>query len=178
MAAKLKVYRTPIGFHDAFVAAPSQKAALAAWGADANLFARGVAEVVTDAALTKEALADPGKVIRKPRGTAAEHLAALPADTPKPKKAAATAKPSKRAPAPKPKPRPSRADLDAAEAALAEAEVAHHAALRELDAEAADLARRRRAVEAEQKRVQDRLEREQRAAERKYRAALDAWRAD
>lgn len=29
---KLKVYRTPIGFHDAYVAAPSQKAALKAWG--------------------------------------------------------------------------------------------------------------------------------------------------
>ena len=26
-ATKLKVYRTPIGFHDAYVAAPSQKAA-------------------------------------------------------------------------------------------------------------------------------------------------------
>jgi hypothetical protein len=25
--AKLKVFRTPIGFHDAYVAAPSQKAA-------------------------------------------------------------------------------------------------------------------------------------------------------
>jgi hypothetical protein len=29
--AKLKVFRTPIGFHDAYVAAPSKKAALAAW---------------------------------------------------------------------------------------------------------------------------------------------------
>ena len=33
---KLKVYRTPIGFHDAYVAAPSQKAALDAWGSDAK----------------------------------------------------------------------------------------------------------------------------------------------
>ena len=49
MARALKVYRTPIGFHDAYVAAPSQKAALAAWGADANLFARGSAEQVTEA---------------------------------------------------------------------------------------------------------------------------------
>jgi hypothetical protein len=32
-AAKLKVFRTPIGFHDAYVAAPSQKAALEAWEA-------------------------------------------------------------------------------------------------------------------------------------------------
>lgn len=33
---KLKVYRTPIGFHDAYVAAPSQKAALEAWGVETN----------------------------------------------------------------------------------------------------------------------------------------------
>ncbi len=36
MARKLKVFRTPAGFHDAYVAAPSRKAALAAWGADAT----------------------------------------------------------------------------------------------------------------------------------------------
>src|SRR3546814_12633677 len=71
-----------IGFHDAYVAAPSQKAALEAWGADANLFARGVAEVVTDPALTAEPLAHPGTVIKRPRGSMAEHLAALPAERP------------------------------------------------------------------------------------------------
>ena len=76
-ARKLKVYRTPIGFHDAYVAAPSQKAALKAWGSDANLFARGVAEQVTDPALMKEALAKPGTIIRTLRGTAKEQLAAL-----------------------------------------------------------------------------------------------------
>jgi predicted nucleic acid-binding Zn-ribbon protein len=45
---KLKVFRTPIGFHDAYVAAPSQKAALEAWGADSNIFAQGIAEQVTE----------------------------------------------------------------------------------------------------------------------------------
>lgn len=79
---KLKVYRTPIGFHDAYVAATSQKAALKAWGSDADLFARGIAEVVTDEALTREPLAKPGIVIRKPRGTSAEFVAALPKDRP------------------------------------------------------------------------------------------------
>ena len=58
------------------VAAPSQKAALQAWGSDADLFARGIADVVTDEALTAEPLASPGKVIRKLRGTADEQLAA------------------------------------------------------------------------------------------------------
>lgn len=84
-AAKLKVYRTPIGFHDAYVAAPSQKAALQAWGSDADLFARGVAEQVADPALMEEPLAHPGKVIRRLRGSAEEQLAALPAESPAPK---------------------------------------------------------------------------------------------
>jgi hypothetical protein len=83
MARKLKVYRTPIGFHDAYVAAPNQKAALKAWGADADLFARGVAEAVTDDAMMKEPLAKPGEVIRRPRGTDAEHMAALPKSQPR-----------------------------------------------------------------------------------------------
>ena len=74
---KLKVYATPIGFHDALVAAPSQKAALEAWGADTNLFSQGSAQVVTDRELIRRALSKPGKVVRVPRGTIREHLAAL-----------------------------------------------------------------------------------------------------
>ena len=81
---KLKVYRTPIGFHDAYVAAPSQKAALLAWGSDADLFARGIAELVTDEELIAAPLASPGKVIRKLRGTTDEQLeAAKMPDRPK-----------------------------------------------------------------------------------------------
>jgi hypothetical protein len=79
---KLKVYRTPIGFHDAFVAAPSQKAALEAWGADTNLFGRGIAEQVTDAKLTRVPLENPGQVVKVLRGTPAEQLAALEAQEP------------------------------------------------------------------------------------------------
>lgn len=74
---KLKVFRTPIGFHDAYVAAPSQKAALEAWGSDSDLFARVSAEQVTDPALTKAPLEAPGEVVTVPRGTKKEHLAAL-----------------------------------------------------------------------------------------------------
>lgn len=134
---KLKVYRTPIGFHDAYVAAPSQKAALAAWGSDANLFARGVAEQVTDPALMKEPLAQPGKVIRKLRGTAEEQLAALPKST---------RGPGKMKPA-RPKKPPSRAALEAAETALAEAEQRQRAEISALQAREAALARERRALE-------------------------------
>ncbi|RZM24604.1 MAG: hypothetical protein EOP67_46290 [Sphingomonas sp.] len=77
-AGKLKVYRTAAGFHDAYVAAPSQKAALAAWGSEHDLFARGIAELVTDADLAAEPLASPGVVIKRSRGTTAEQIAALP----------------------------------------------------------------------------------------------------
>lgn len=134
---KLKVYRTPIGFHDAYVAAPTQKAALAAWGSDANLFARGVAEQVTDPALMKEPLAQPGKVIRKLRGTAEEQLAALPKSA---------RGPGKMKPA-RPKKPPSRAALEAAETALAEAEQRQRAEISALQAREAALARERRALE-------------------------------
>lgn len=71
------MFRTPSGFHDAYVAAPSQKAALEAWGSATNLFAAGAAELVTDSKLTKEPLARPGEVIRKLRGSADEQLRAL-----------------------------------------------------------------------------------------------------
>ena len=75
MAPRLKLFRTPIGFHDAYVAAPSQKAALKAWGAEADLFARGIAERVEDPALLTQAAEKPGTVIKRARGTAEEHLA-------------------------------------------------------------------------------------------------------
>ncbi|MCP6280780.1 hypothetical protein NL459_29585, partial [Klebsiella pneumoniae] len=69
--AKLKVFRTAIGFHDAYVAVPTKKAALAAWGATKNLFQRGDAEEVTNPKLTAVPLARPGEVIKVIRGTAA-----------------------------------------------------------------------------------------------------------
>ena len=84
---KLKVYRTPIGFHDAYAAAPSQKAALEACGADVDLFARGVAEAVDDEALTQGARERPGTVVRGTRGSKAEHMAALSEDKPARRKA-------------------------------------------------------------------------------------------
>src|SRR5512134_1674619 len=113
---KLKVFRTPIGFHDAYVAVPSQKAALEAWGADGNLFAQGIAEQVTDPTLMEEPLANPGKVIRRVRGSADEHFAALDRAARKPK-AKPKAEAAEEVPKPKarPKPRPSRDELDAAE---------------------------------------------------------------
>lgn len=183
MPRQLKVYRTPIGFHDAYVAAPSQKAALAAWGSDADLFARGVAEVVTDAALTKEPLAHPGQVVRRLRGSADDHFAALPAKKPKVRKAGeeseaapVRAKLDKPRAAPKPRPRPSRARLDAAEARLDSADRRHRAELNELRDREAALARERRETERRQAGETDKLARARAREKEKYDRALARWR--
>lgn len=172
MARTLKVFRTPIGFHDAYVAAPSQKAALQAWGTDTDLFARGVAEQVTDAALMEEPLAHPGDVIRKTRGTVDDHLAALPA-TPKRKPTdAPPAKPRRR----KPKPRPSRSKLDQAEQAIEEAERRYDAARHDLAAREAALRKERQALDSDRDRERERLETARADQEQRYREAMAAWR--
>lgn len=181
MARALKVFRTPIGFHDAYVAAASQKAALTAWGSDANLFARGVAELVTDPELVAEPLAHPGKVIKRLRGTAAEHFGALPkragprpvSETAPPTRSATkTAKPKT------PKARPSRAKLSAAEQRLVDAEQRQRAEL-------SGIAKREAALQAERKRLEHKMAAENRklaaqvrAATIKYDAALEKWRME
>ena len=171
----LKVYRTPIGFHDSYVAAPSQAAALRAWGTDTNLFARGVAEVVTDAGLSAAPLAAPGEVIKVARGTAAEHIAALPkARVKEPKtQPAASAKPKA---ASKPKPRPKRDDLDAAEAALADLDEAQRAERRELERRETELRRERAALDKAQDAARAKLETARDRADRAYCDALERWR--
>ncbi|WEK46673.1 MAG: hypothetical protein P0Y56_16965 [Candidatus Andeanibacterium colombiense] len=171
--AKLKVFRTPIGFHDAYVAAPSRKAALSAWGSDADLFARGVAEEVIEPELTAEPLADPGKVIRRSRGTAAEQIAALPKA--KPRRAAKLVPSEPKAPRRRPVPKPDRGALDQAEAALRRAEAQHAAELRKLADELAALQRRRREIEAGHIRETERLKRELDGARGAYERALRGW---
>lgn len=188
---KLKVYRTPIGFHDAYVAAPSQKAALEAWGSDANLFARGLAEIVTDDALTREPLEQPGKIVKRLRGSEEEHLAALPVDRPKPKQAKTTSESSSRAPGraasrkaspakpkPKPRPRPSREALEAAERdleALEKRQKEEDQALRDREQE---LQRERRALEHAKE--HDRIAAEEKVEQerRMHSEALDRWIVD
>lgn len=172
----LKVFRTPIGFHDAYVAAPSQKAALAAWGSSADLFARGVAERVTNEALMREPLASPGKIVRRLREGDADALAE--GDTPKRKKPAGKTKakpPAKRRP--DPGPRPSRADLASAEEALDQLRS-------QQEHEEADLRDREKAIERERRDLDRSHQRDLAAAEatveqarRDHSAALDRWLA-
>lgn len=182
MARKLKVFRTPIGFHDAYVAAPSRKAALEAWGADVDLFARGAAEEVSDPDLMGDALSRPGEVIRKIRGTMEEHLAALP-DTPK-RRSKTAMTPDQPAPRKrrtqskaKPKPRPSRDELDTAEQAIEEADHRYEAARHDLADREAALRAERQAMEAEHERRRKDLENMRRDQESKYKRAIEAWRA-
>jgi hypothetical protein len=168
---KLKVFRTPIGFHDAYVAAPSRKAALKAWGADGNLFAQGIAEQVTDPALMEEALERPGEIIRKVRGSADEHFAALDRvakrkDRPSPQPSPARTERAKK---------PSRDELDAAEEAIDEAAKRHESEVREIDREIEALERKRRHLLRRQERERDSLTEERDAARLTYERAMRAW---
>lgn len=177
MPRKLKVFRTTTGFHDAYVAAPSQKAALEAWGADANLFARGVAEQVSDPKLTAEPLEKPGEVIKISRGDLSAQLKAL---GPR-KKKAAKAKVEELEPAAKsrkaskPKPPPKRDKVDATEAALKAARQRHSAAERKLEDERDAIERKLDALRAKQGKELAKLERKRDEAREAYREALESW---
>lgn len=164
MARKLKVFRTAAGFHDAYVAAPSRKAALTAWGADADLFARGVAEEVTDPALMEEPLARPGEVVKRSRGSAAEQLAAVE-ERPQAKRRKATP------------PKPDRRALDAAERALEEAAAEYRAREAALAARQAKLDEERRAAAKAWGAERRKLEAAREAAAADHAAAMKAWRA-
>lgn len=177
---KLKVYRTPAGFNDAYVAAPSQKAALEAWGSDRDLFARGIAELVTDPALTAEPLASPGVVVKHSRGTTAEQIKAMPGREPRTTcrgdsdHTEACEQPRKPKPAPKPK--PSSGKLEAAESHLETLSKDYDARMKALADWEAKLARERRELE---KQKSDDIDNAQTVVEherRAYDTAIRQWR--
>ncbi|OYX33078.1 MAG: hypothetical protein B7Y99_07795 [Caulobacterales bacterium 32-69-10] len=149
---KLKTYATRIGFHDAVVAAPNQKAALAAWDVRENLFAQGAAKVTDDAQAVEAATAAPGVVLRRAAGTTGPFTTApgLPkAPEPKPR----AAKPDQQAKAdkpPPPKPKPDRKPLASAEKALAAFD---RQAAQRLQSLERDLKNERRALERERDRL-------------------------
>jgi hypothetical protein len=65
----LKVFRAHLGFYDSIVAAPSQKAAAAAWGSGPSLFQHKTATETKDADAATAALAQPGVVLSRPFGS-------------------------------------------------------------------------------------------------------------
>jgi hypothetical protein len=153
MARKLKVYRARLGFFDSVVEAGSQTAALRAWGTRQNLFANGEAEVATDNVDIAAALAHPQTPLRRPVGSDGPfelEPRGLPKVPAAPKaKAAATKTARASAPAaPKPRP-PDRSKLDAAEQALEALDARHDAEEDDFGREAAALAARRKAAQAD-----------------------------
>ena len=152
-APRLKVYQAELGFYDTVVAAPNQKAALAAWGVRQNLFAQGEARVTEDAAAVAAALEHPQTPLKRPLGSADPFTLepGLPSVPDRPRKAKAKGeaggKTAPRAPA-KPAP-PDRSRLAAAEKALARLEDRHARDEAAFEAEADDLARRRAKARAE-----------------------------
>jgi hypothetical protein len=180
-ATKLKVFRTPIGFHDAYVAAVSQKAALEAWGSDSNLFAQKTAEIVTDPALTAEPLSKPGIVVKRLRGTAEEQLAALGPARPRVRKArtevggraAASKQPVT---AIKSKPRPDRSALGAVEQDLSDLEQRHRSEQTAMRNRETELARQHRELDKMQSEKVGQLEQKRADAEAAYDKAMSRWR--
>jgi hypothetical protein len=176
VAAKLKVFRTAVGFRDAYVAAPSKAAALRAWGTDKDLFARGGAELVTDETLQEEPLSKPGEVIYRTRGSLEEQIAALgtlPNRKSKPQVAEPQDRPAK--PSKKTKPRPSRAKLEAAEQALGELENEREEAEAAMRERERALAAERDTMEARFAQRAERLKAAESKAREAYQAALGKW---
>ncbi|WP_375269015.1 hypothetical protein [Phenylobacterium sp.] len=120
MARRLKVFQTRLGFYDTVVAAPSQAAALRAWGLKQNLFETGEARLTEDEAAAAAAVEHPGLPLRRavgsddPYAVDPQGLPSLPAAPKRPRaKAGAKTRAAKRPPPPA-----DRSRLDAAEAAL------------------------------------------------------------
>lgn len=178
MAKRLKVFRTSIGFEDAYVAAPSRKAALAAWGTDKDLFARGAAEQILDPELSKAALAKPGEIVRVPRGSLSEYLSAA-GEIRKPASAAAAGRAPTRSKAPaKPRkrpPAPSRAELDRARDALARKDRELASAISRVDEQIAELQAHRRDLRTQRDREVEDLQARIKQVEQAYHAALKEW---
>jgi hypothetical protein len=150
---RLKVFQAQFGFYDTVVAAPSQAAALRAWGIHQNLFAGGQARITEDPQAVEAALAHPETPLKRAVGSTepfaleATSLPKVP-DIPKPKPAGKPA--AKAAPVSPPRPPADRTALDAAEARL-----------QKLDED-------RKREEAQLRRRQEDLDRERDAAQAAY----------
>lgn len=188
---KLKVFRAAAGFDNAFVAAPSRKAALEAWGTSKNLFAIGAAEQIDPSEAPDEVFRTPGEVVRRSRGSLADQLkAAGPARSPQRRTSGPTSEKSEteRQTNPgervetkrrtKPKPMPSRAALDRAEAALAAATGQSEQESRAIEEQLKSLEDRKRRAEAAARAKLVRLKSDVSYLSERYSAALEEWAAN
>jgi hypothetical protein len=84
MPRKLKTYVTSVGFFEQAIAAPSMKAALEAWGAQANLFQQGFARETNEPSIVAATMAKPGVILRRAVGSKGPFTenAALPKSLP------------------------------------------------------------------------------------------------
>ena len=117
---RLKVFQANLGFYESVVAAPSQAAALSAWGVRQDLFAEGEAHLATGAKSASAALAHPGQPLRRALGSKAPFEidpASAPSIAGKRTRGRASAPVASRPAKPAPEP-PDRSGLDSAQAAL------------------------------------------------------------
>ncbi len=131
---RLKAFQAHLGFFDTVVAAPSQKAALQAWGSRQNLFHNGTAKPATDPDAIAAAVAKPGVVLKRLAGSKDPY-----SEQPALPKAAR----SHRATPHRTKP-PDRSKLDAAERAL-------HQLRQERETIRTEFERREKSLRAEQR---------------------------
>jgi hypothetical protein len=168
---KLKVFQAQFGFYDTVVAAPSQAAALRAWGVNQNLFASGEAKVTTDESAVAAATAHPETPLRRAVGSQepfALEPTSLPSVPAAPKRPSLKAVPKTKAPPPA-RPPADRSKLDAAEAALRDLDEARKA-------EEADLRREAEAFEARRMAAQSAYAAARKAATSKVVDARTAYR--
>jgi len=175
---KLKVFQAQFGFFDTVLAAPSQAAALRAWGTHRNLFATGHAKLATDETAIAAALEDPGTLLRRAVGSN-DPFSVEPTSLPKvPDLAAAMPEPEsppKAKPQPKPKPKPvrkpspDRSQLNVAETALQELDDQHVR-------EEADLRRQQEELDAKRAAAQQRYIEARKRATAEVTAAREAYR--
>src|SRR5438874_537683 len=166
-APRLKTFQAHLGFFDTVVAAPSQKAALEAWGSRQNLFHDGTASVATDPQAIKAALQKPGVVLKRLAGSGGEFVEqpALPASV-------GRARPKKSVP-PKPvarmqKPSADRSKIEAAERALADLREQQSRSLAELNQREQSLRQERQAREHEIEQRQKALAQEHQTVRRDF----------
>lgn len=137
-ARKLKVFKAQFGFFDSVVAAPSQAAALRAWGTHQDLFASGDAEATGETAAVEAALAHPETPLQRATGTQDKFQIQA---TGSPRVGSNTASKTRT-----PKPEPDRSRLDAAEAVLRDLDRRHKREEADFQGEQDDLDARRSAA--------------------------------